>query len=146
MRAMASKITGVSIICSTVGSGAAQRKHQGFASLASVRGNHRWPVNSPHKRQVTRKMFPFDDVVMIVQRSGIGNPLVSSIGGFIFSRRLRLVYSWDYRLLGVTTPFWLSPEQNGDKITDDNIKSNFVNGNWLVEIFFRWILFLCDWR
>ena len=26
-----------------------------------VRGIHRWPVNSPHKRPVTRKMFPFDD-------------------------------------------------------------------------------------
>ena len=27
-------------------------------------GIHRWPVNSPHKRSVTRKMFPFDDVIM----------------------------------------------------------------------------------
>ena len=34
-------------------------------SLAFVRGTHRSPVNSPHKRPVTRKMFPFDDVVMI---------------------------------------------------------------------------------
>ena len=30
-----------------------------------VRGIHRWPVNSPHKRPVTRKIFPFDDVIMI---------------------------------------------------------------------------------
>ena len=30
-----------------------------------VRGIHRWPVNSPHKRPVTQKMFPFDDVTMI---------------------------------------------------------------------------------
>ena len=29
-----------------------------------VRGIHRGPVNSPHKRLVTRKMFPFDDVIM----------------------------------------------------------------------------------
>ena len=29
-----------------------------------MRGIHRGPVNSPHKRPVTRKMFPFDDVVM----------------------------------------------------------------------------------
>ena len=28
-------------------------------------GIHRGPVNSPHKWQVTRKMFPFDDVIMI---------------------------------------------------------------------------------
>ena len=27
-------------------------------------GIHRWPVNSPHKWPVTRKMFPFDDVIM----------------------------------------------------------------------------------
>ena len=28
-----------------------------------VRGIHRWPVDSPHRRPVTRKMFPFDDVI-----------------------------------------------------------------------------------
>ena len=33
-------------------------------SLAFVRGIHRWPVNSPHKWPVTRKMFRFDDVIM----------------------------------------------------------------------------------
>ena len=42
-----------------------QRKHQSFVSLAFVRGIHRWPVNSPHKGPVTRKMFPFDDVIII---------------------------------------------------------------------------------
>ena len=26
--------------------------------------DHRWPVDSPHKWPVTRKMFPFDDVIM----------------------------------------------------------------------------------
>ena len=41
-----------------------QRKHQSSASLAFVRGIHRSPVNSPHKWPVTRKMFPFDDVIM----------------------------------------------------------------------------------
>ena len=66
MRAMASQITGFSIVYSTVGSGADQRKHQSSASLAFVRGIHRWPVNSPRKRPVTRKMFPLDDVIMIM--------------------------------------------------------------------------------
>ena len=28
-------------------------------------GNSPGPVNSPHKRPVTRKMFPFDDVIMV---------------------------------------------------------------------------------
>ena len=54
----------VSMVYSTVYSGADQRKHQSSASLAFVWGIHRWPVNSPHKRPVTRKKFPFDDVIM----------------------------------------------------------------------------------
>ena len=49
---------------SPVYSDADQRKHQSSASLVFVRGIHRWPVNSPHKWPVTRKMFPFDDVIM----------------------------------------------------------------------------------
>ena len=44
--------------------GVDQRKHQSSASLAFVWGIHRGPVNSPHKGSVTRKMFPFDDVIM----------------------------------------------------------------------------------
>ena len=64
MWAMASQITSLAIVCSTVYSGADHRKHQSSASLAFVRGIHRWPVNSPHKGPVTRKMFPFDDVIM----------------------------------------------------------------------------------
>ena len=107
MSAMTSQITGVSIICSCVGSGADQRKHQSSASLAFVPGhyidvimttmasqitsltvvyltvffrriskktsklrvtgicvgNSPGPVNSPHRGPVTRKMFPFDDVI-----------------------------------------------------------------------------------
>ena len=61
----ASQITSLTIVYSTVYSGADQRKHQSSASLAFVRGIHRRPVNSPHKWPVTRKMFPFDDVIMI---------------------------------------------------------------------------------
>ena len=64
MIAMASQITSLTIVYSTVYSGSHQRKHQSFASLAFVRGIHRWPVNSPHKWPVTWKMFPFDDVFM----------------------------------------------------------------------------------
>ena len=64
MGAMASQITNLTIVYSSVYSGADQRKHQSSASLAFVRGIHRWPVNSPHKWPVTRKMFPFDDVTM----------------------------------------------------------------------------------
>ena len=55
----------VPIVYLTVDSGADQRKHQNSASLAFVRGIHRWPVNSPHKWPVTRKKFPFDDVIIL---------------------------------------------------------------------------------
>ena len=55
---------GLTIVYSTVYSGADHRKHQSSASLAFVREIHRWPVNSPHKGPVTWKMSPFDDVTM----------------------------------------------------------------------------------
>ena len=55
MGAMASQITNLTIVNFDVYSGTYQRKHQSSASLAFVRGIHRWPVNSPHKWPVTRK-------------------------------------------------------------------------------------------
>ena len=64
MSMMASQITSLTIVYSTIYSGADQIKHQSSASLAFVRGIHRSPVNSPHKWPVTQKMFPFDDVIM----------------------------------------------------------------------------------
>ena len=65
MGTIASQITSLTIVYSTVYSGADQSKHQSSASLAFVWGIHRGPVNSPHKWPVTRKMFPFDDVIML---------------------------------------------------------------------------------
>ena len=56
--------TSLTIVYSTVYSGADQRKHQSSAWLAFVLGIHRWPVNSPHKVPVTWKMFSFDEVIM----------------------------------------------------------------------------------
>ena len=64
MGAIASQITSLTIVYSTVHSDADQRKHQSSASLAFVWGIHQGPVNSPHKWPVTRKMFPFDDVII----------------------------------------------------------------------------------
>ena len=66
MGAVASQITSLTIFYWTIYSDADQRKHQSSASLAFVRGIHRGPVNSPHKWPVTRKMFPFDDVIMTI--------------------------------------------------------------------------------
>ena len=64
MDAISSQITSIIIVYSTVYSDTDQRKHQSFASLAFLRGIHRGPVNSPHKWPVTRKVFPFDDVIV----------------------------------------------------------------------------------
>ena len=54
---MASHITGISIVYSTVCSGKDQRKHQSSASLAFVRGIHRWPVISRTKGHWHGKCF-----------------------------------------------------------------------------------------
>ena len=58
MTTVASQITSLTIVYSTVYSGADQRIHQSSAPLAFVRGIHRWAVNSPHKGPVTRKYCP----------------------------------------------------------------------------------------
>ena len=91
MGAIASQIASLTIVYSTVYSDADERKHQSSASLAFVWGIHRWPVNSPHKWPVTRKMFPFDDVIMFCHitpyftvedfRVQFGVPAVSYIYG-----------------------------------------------------------------
>ena len=60
MSTMASEI---STVCSTVSSGA-DKKNQSSTSLAFVRRIHRWPMDSPHKEPVTRKMFPCDVVIV----------------------------------------------------------------------------------
>ena len=75
MGAMASQITSLTIVYSIVYSDADQRKHQSSASLAFVWRIHRWPVNSPHKWPVTRKMFPFDDLIMF-------GTFISGVKGF----------------------------------------------------------------
>ena len=63
MSAKASQVTGASSVYFTGCFGADKRKHQSSVSLCFVRGIDWWPVTSPHKGPVTRKMFPFDDVI-----------------------------------------------------------------------------------
>ena len=64
MDAVASQITSLTIVYSAVYSGSDQRKHQSSTSLAFVRGIHQSSVNSTYKGPITRKMFPFDGVIM----------------------------------------------------------------------------------
>ena len=74
MGAIASQISGLTIVYPIVYSGADQRKHESSASLASVREIHRVPVN--YKWPVTRKMFPFDDGSMDQN----GHDLIMTLG------------------------------------------------------------------
>ena len=103
MRAMASQITSLTIVCSIVYLGADQRKHQSSASLAFVRGIHRWPVNSPNKGPVTRKMFPFDDVIMNLERSICNLYASSLIFGGISPRGAGVQVMWWSRLNPIFT-------------------------------------------
>ena len=87
MTMLASQITSLTVVYSIVYSGVNQRKHQSSASLAFVREIHRGPVNFPHKWPVTRKMFPFDDVIMIYFWNGI----------YICMQGYRIGLPWDIR-------------------------------------------------
>ena len=64
MSAMASRITSVLNVCSTVCLGVNHRKYQSSAWLVFVRGIHRWPLDYLRKGSVTWKMFSFDDGIM----------------------------------------------------------------------------------
>ena len=93
------KITSLTIVCSPVYSGADQRKHQRSASLAFVWEIHPWPVISPHKWPVTRKMFPFDDVIIVF---GVINVLADRLA------------SWNARTsAGATMAKFVSTIKNG---------------------------------
>ena len=96
--AFASQITGVPIVYSTVCSEAEQRKYQSSASLAFVRGIHRWP----HEGPVTRKMFPFDDVIMISNRFSLYLIKYFNIIKHCCTTFLIIKSSWSR-----VTPFWV---------------------------------------
>ena len=94
MGAMVSKITSLTIVYATVYSDADQRKHQCSASLAFVRGIHRRPGNSPHKWPETRKIVPFDDVIMYATALW-GNGCYTLIDAYIFSYFLTVTFRYE---------------------------------------------------
>ena len=99
MGTLASQITSLAIVYSTVYSGTDQRILQSSASLAFVRGIHRGPVNSPHKWPVTRKMFPFDDVIMyyLILLSPISRTfgcMLAPFNAILVSPRVEYIWAW----------------------------------------------------
>ena len=87
MTTMAYQITSLTVVYSTVYPDADQRKHQSSASLAFVWGIHR-TGEFPAQRPVTRKMFPFDDVIMYNadtgETSGFGQNTLNSPSLFVW--------------------------------------------------------------
>ena len=53
------------------------KKTSNFRVTGLCGGIHRGPVNSPYKWPVTRKMFPFDDVIMM-PAAGLTSPYAST--------------------------------------------------------------------
>ena len=109
MTMLASHITSLTVVYSIVYSGVNIRKHQSSASLAFVLEIHRGPVNFPHKWPVTRKMFPFDDVIMhawfymrqLVKRGNL--PETKNIVGLLVR------YFWRV-MTGLSQSYWWSHE------------------------------------
>ena len=95
MGATASQITSITIVYSTVYSGSDQWKHKSSASLAFVRGIHRWPVNSPHKGPVTRNIFPFHDVIMQLEWiESMKDTLLFHFGGCSSFQTNAFIHRW----------------------------------------------------
>ena len=107
--AMASQITGVSIVWWTVCSGADQRKHQSFGSLAFVRGIHRC---SRTKSQLYRKCLHL---------------MTSSYVLHLCSNSYHIIH---FNIM-------MRPDQNGRHIADDICKCIFLKEKSLRFIVLR---------
>ena len=122
MTMMVTQVTSLRIIYSTVYSGADKRKHHSSASLAFVRGIHRWPVNSLHIGPVTRKMFPFDDVIMWPCYNGTLTVFQHVHQGlFMFSKKPWLLWLLCYWYLCIT----INP-----------LRAKFFRGNINIYLYF----------
>ena len=98
MGAIASQITSLTIVFLTVYSNADERKYESSVSLTFVRGNHRGPLNFPHNWPVTRKMFPFDDVIMVIPTQTLtGCKYLSVLGIKLF--HVRKMTPWGTNVL-----------------------------------------------
>ena len=95
MGRVASQITSLTIVYTIVYSDADHSKHQNSVSLVFVLRIHRGPVNSPHKWPVTRKMLPFDDVIMNPSdRRYVLSPVNLAYARSIFQKRFNANFTW----------------------------------------------------
>ena len=148
MGAIASQITSLTIVYSTVYSDADQRQHQSSASLAFVRVIHRGPVNSPHKWPVTRKMFPFDDVIMYypVYKD---TDATSTINTALSTLLLIVLFVWNRMNYIIVTHFnnldyiyiyyiyiYISPARGDQYFFYLDVNCNVLQGWYIFYIFF----------
>ena len=108
MRPMVSQITSLTIVYPTFYSGSDQ--HQSSASLAFVQGIRRLSVNFPHKGPVTRKLFPFDDVIMW--------PMVPSTKDRWFQKRFHVIMRPYFAEWCITSETALLTEMNFNSSMD----------------------------
>ena len=64
MSAMTSQLASLTIVYSSIYSRRRSKKTPKHRVTGLCAENSQWPVNSPHKEPLTRKMFLFDDVIM----------------------------------------------------------------------------------
>ena len=96
MSAMASQITGVYIVCSTLFFRRRSKKTSKLSVTGFFRGIQRWSMDSPHKKPVTRKMFPVDDVAMCIWNSlRCSTPKMRRIANAIMVFADVLAPNWD---------------------------------------------------
>ena len=110
MSGMASQISSLTIVYSTVhSSGADQRKHQSSVSQVFVRGIHPWPMNQPvtsefpAQRASNAENFPFDDVIMNTFRLKHNGRQFANIFKCIFLMKkveFGLKFHWSLFLMG----------------------------------------------
>ena len=140
MSAIASQITSLTIVYSIVYSDADQRKHQSSASLAFVWG----PVNSPHKCPVTRKMFPFVDVILnshCYGESAQGSEIMVHVNMWLV--KYDAFYNFQIQKDGAECHMMLVELINKGSVTHYGSNDNNSTGVSLFDILFSFMLQKC---
>ena len=66
--------------------------------LAQVGGIHRWQGNSTHERPVTRKMFPFGEVIIIAPDFFIRVTKISCFNHFDYLKKKHIFDMFSYKI------------------------------------------------